>query len=229
MTKIHISLIGCLSLLIGCQEVPTSAPDARIIAVGDSLMAWNALSGNAIPEVVERNIGEPVLNRTASASWMQTGFDADGTPKSGVQAQYISGDWDWAIVNGGGNDLMLGCGCNGCDAVIDEMISEDGQRGQVPDFLRKIRDDGAQVIYVGYLRSPELITPIEHCKSEGERFEERIARLAEQEDWMTFVSSKTVAQPGDASYFSFDRIHPSRKSSRIIGENVAQVINRAKR
>jgi lysophospholipase L1-like esterase len=228
MTKFSLALIGCLSVLASCQEVPSRNSGARVLAVGDSLMAWNALSGNAIPDVVERSIHMPVVDRTVSASWMQTNFDSKGAPVSGIQAQYVSGDWDWVIVNGGGNDLWLGCGCFSCDAVIDSMISEDGQRGQVPDFLRRIRDDGAQVIYVGYLRSPDLLTPIEHCKAEGDQFETRITRLAEQEDWMTFVSSKTVAQPGDASYFSFDRVHPSRKSSRIIGERVAEVINGAK-
>jgi len=104
------------------------------------------------------------------------------------------------------------------------MISADGQRGQIPDFLRQIRDRGTRVIYVGYFRSPNLITPIEHCKSEGDEFESRIAKLAKQDDGITFVSSQDIAHPGDASYFSFDLIHPSRKSSRIIGERVAEII-----
>ncbi|KIC43315.1 hypothetical protein RA27_08540 [Ruegeria sp. ANG-R] len=217
-------LLGCLGLLSCCQEMPANAPDARIIAVGDSLLAWNATSGNSIPDVVERSIGEPVLDRSASAAWLRTGFGVDGSPESGVQAQFVPGEWDWAIVNGGGNDLMLGCGCIRCGGVISTMISEDGQRGQVPDFLRRIRDGGTQVIYVGYLRSPGLITPIEHCKDEGDEFEARITRLAQMEDGITFVSVQDVAHPGDASYFSFDLIHPSRKSSRIIGERIAQII-----
>ncbi|SDW66968.1 Lysophospholipase L1 [Ruegeria halocynthiae] len=217
-------LLGCLGVLLGCQEMPASTPDAKVIAVGDSLMAWNGTSGNSIPDVVERSIGEPVLDRSASAAWLQTGFDADGAPDSGVQAQFVPGEWDWAIVNGGGNDLMLGCACMRCSGVINTMISKDGQYGQVPDFLRRIRDGGTQVIYVGYLRSPDLITPIEHCKGEGDEFEARIKRLAQKEAGITFVSVQDVAQPGDPSYFSFDLIHPSRKSSRIIGERIAQVI-----
>ncbi|MEX0307202.1 MAG: SGNH/GDSL hydrolase family protein [Ruegeria sp.] len=217
-------LLGCLSLFSGCQEMPDNAPDARVIAVGDSLLAWNATSGNSIPDFVERSLGVPVLDRSASAAWLRTGFYTDGSPESGVQAQFVPGDWDWAIVNGGGNDLMLGCGCMRCGDVINAMISEDGQNGQVPDFLRRIRDGGTQVIYVGYLRSPDLVTPIEHCKGEGDEFEARINKLAQKEDGITFVSVQDVARPGDASFFSFDRIHPSRKSSRIIGERIAQII-----
>ncbi|WP_120636130.1 SGNH/GDSL hydrolase family protein [Ruegeria sp. EL01] len=224
MPKKLIHLVGLLSCLLGCQEAPSSQPNAKIIAVGDSLMAWNSTSGSSIPDVVEKNIGSAVIDRTVSAAWLQTQFDTDGHPETGVQAQFVEGDWKWAIVNGGGNDLMLGCGCARCDAVLDRMISADGQSGQIPQFLRRIRDGGTQVIYVGYLRSPKLLTPIEHCKAEGDEFEARIARLAQQEQGITFVSNHDVARAGDASYFSFDLIHPSRKSSRIIGERVAKVI-----
>ncbi len=212
------------SLLFGCQDMPSRHPDAKIIAVGDSLMAWNATSGSSIPDIVADSIGAPVVDRTVSAAWLQTQYDAQGRAQTGVQAQFVEGNWDWAIVNGGGNDLMLGCGCSRCDAVLDNMISEDGNRGQIPNFLRRIRTTGTRVIYVGYLRSPELCTPIEHCKAEGDEFEARIARLAQQDEGIIFVSSQDVARPGDASYFSFDLIHPSRKSSRIIGERVAEVI-----
>lgn len=224
MPRLLLLLLGCLGFLAGCQDVPSSTPDARVIAVGDSLMAWNAMSGNSIPDVVERGIGAPVVNRAASAAWLQTSYDTDGKPRSGVQAQFVEGDWDWVIVNGGGNDLMLGCGCTRCEGVIDAMISQDGQRGQIPDFLREIRDGGTQIIYVGYLRSPDLITPIEHCKGEGDEFEARIEQLAQYEEGITFISVQDVVQPGDASYFSFDLIHPSRKSSRIIGERIAAII-----
>lgn len=220
--------IGMISLLLGCQEMPSRHPDAKVIVVGDSLMAWNATSGSSIPDIVEDSIGAPVIDRTVSAAWLQTQYDASGRAETGVQAQFIEGDWDWAIVNGGGNDLMLGCGCSRCDAVLDKMISQDGQHGQIPDFLRQIRKTGTRVIYVGYLRSPELFTPIEHCKAEGDEFEARIARLAQRDEGITFVSSQDVARPGDASYFSFDLIHPSRKSSRIIGERVADVIKAQK-
>ncbi len=215
---------GLLCLLLGCQELPSSKPDAKVIAVGDSLMAWNSPSGSSIPDVIEENIGAPVVDRTVSAAWLQTQFDDKGAPQSGVQAQFVKGDWSWAVVNGGGNDLMLGCGCSRCDAVLDNMISEDGQSGQIPRFVRQIRETGTRVIYVGYLRSPDLFTPIEHCKAEGDEFEARIARLAQLDEGVTFVSSQDVARPGDASYFSFDLIHPSRKSSRIIGERIASVI-----
>lgn len=225
MLRKILLVTACLGFLLGCQEMPSSHPDAKVIAVGDSLMAWNATSGSSIPDIVERNIGSPVVDRTVSAAWLQTGYDADGNPETGVQAQFVFGDWDWAVVNGGGNDLMLGCGCVRCDGVLDNMISADGQSGQIPRFVRKIRERGTRVIYVGYLRSPNLFTPIEHCRAEGDEFDARLTKLAEQDAGITFLSSHDVAQPGDPSYFSFDLIHPSRKSSRIIGERIAEIIS----
>ncbi len=224
MSKKIITVLGLLGFLIGCQELPSSEPNAKVIAVGDSLMAWNSTTRSSVPDVIEESIGAPVVDRTVSAAWLQTQYDPEGRPKTGIQAQYLEGDWAWAVVSGGGNDLLLGCGCLRCDAVLDKMISTDGQSGQIPDFLRHIRDKGTRVIYVGYLRSPKLITPIEHCKGEGDEFEARIARLAQQDDGITFVSSQDIARPGDPTYFSFDLIHTSRKSSRIIGQRVAEII-----
>ncbi len=224
MSRKRFVLFALLSCLLGCQEAPSNQPTARVIAVGDSLMAWNSASGSSISDVIEKNIGAPVVDRAMSAAWLQTKFDVEGRPESGVQAQFVEGDWSWAVINGGGNDLMLGCGCISCDTTLDNMISKDGQSGQIPQFVRRIRSSGTRVIYVGYLRSPKLLTPIEHCKSEGDEFEARIARLAQRDAGIIFVSSQDIARPGDASYFSFDRIHPSRKSSRIIGERVANII-----
>ena len=132
MSGKFIFLFGLVCCLLGCQEMPSSQPDAKVIAVGDSLMAWNAATGSSIPDVVEQEIGRPVVDRTVSAAWVQTRFSKDGKPETGVQAQFVDRNWDWAIVNGGGNDLLLGCGCMKCDAVLDKMISKDGQSGQKP-------------------------------------------------------------------------------------------------
>ena len=41
-----------------------------------------------------------------------------------------------------------------CDGKLDRLISEDGRKGRIPGFLSKLRQSGAKVVYVGYLRSP---------------------------------------------------------------------------
>jgi len=225
--RLKLVLASSLVIPAACQEMPNETPDAKILAIGDSLMAWNSVAQASVPDALEKGLGEPVVDRSVSAAWMQTSSDPNGKPRSGVQAQYIQGDWDWVVVNGGGNDLLMGCGCNWCDATLNTLISSDGRSGQIPNFLRNIRDDGAHVVYFGYLRSPNLITPIEACKSDGDELETRIAKLAKHEDRITFVSMQDIVPPNDASYFAFDLIHPSPKASRMIGQRLASVMREA--
>lgn len=224
MFKKVLMLIGVAALLAACQDSVSRNQNARILAVGDSLMSWNSSWGSSIPDVMQKELGETVVDRSISGAWMNTrkGYE----DKSGVNIpyQYEEGDWDWVVVSGGGNDLLFGCGCGFCDKVLDRLISEDGLTGQIPDFFRRIRDDGAQVLYTGYLRSPNLLTPIEHCKAEGDELEARVARLASQEPGIVYASMQHIVPPGGISYFSADLIHPSRKSSRLMGERLAEII-----
>ena len=141
-----------------------------------------------------------------------------------IPNQYVPGEWDWVVINGGGNDLLFGCGCGRCSGMLDRMISSDGMSGQIPLLARRVRDDGARVLFTGYLRSPGLLTPIEHCKPAGDELEARLVKLASKEDGIVFVSNKDVVPSGGITYFSPDLIHPSRKSSRIIGRKLATVI-----
>lgn len=222
--KLGIMLFFLTGLVAACQESVSRNEGARILAVGDSLMAWNSAWGSSIPHVMEEALGEPVVDRSIRGAWMTVRDPKDDKGAINIPNQYVSGDWDWVVVNGGGNDLLFGCGCGMCSKVLDRMISKDGMDGQIPTFARRVRDDGARVLFTGYLRSPGLLTPIEHCKNEGDELEERLIQLASKEEGIVFVSNKDVVPSGGISYFSPDLIHPSRKSSRIIGRKLATVI-----
>ncbi|MEX0319554.1 MAG: SGNH/GDSL hydrolase family protein [Ruegeria sp.] len=212
--------------LTACQESFSQNSGARILAVGDSLMAWNAVWGSSISDTIEQELGEAVVDRSVAGAWMQIRPDAEDQKGFNIPYQYVKGDWDWVVVNGGGNDLLFGCGCGRCDRIMNRMISADGSTGQIPDFLRRIRDDGARVLYTGYLRSPGLLTPIDHCKSEGDELEARIARLAQQEKGIEYVSMQDVVPNGGLFYFAPDLIHPSPRSSHLIGKRLAAMIRR---
>jgi len=223
--KAGIILIFLGTLVAACQESVSRNEGARILAVGDSLMAWNSNLGASIPHTIEKALGEPVVDRSVRGAWMTVREAEEPGRGVAVPQQYVPGDWDWVIVNGGGNDLLFGCGCGLCGGILDRMISKDGMTGQIPTFARRVRDDGAQVLFTGYLRSPGLLTPIEHCKNEGDELEARLIELARKEEGIIFVSNKDVVPSGGITYFSPDLIHPSRKSSRIIGRKLATVIN----
>lgn len=219
-----IVVLGLSGLLFACQDSVRHNQDARILAIGDSLLSWNSAFGSSIPDVISKELGQPVVDRSVSGAWMLTRDDDEKGSGMNVPYQYEPGSWDWVVVNGGGNDLLFGCGCGLCDGVMDRLISADGSTGQIPDLVRRIRADGAQVLYTGYLRSPNLLTPIEHCKNDGDELEARIARLAAAEEGFYYVSMQDVVPPGGLTYFAPDLIHPARKTSRKIGERLASAI-----
>ena len=171
-----ISLLLAIGVLQACvsQFSGADGPELgnekqlRILAIGDSLMRWNALSGNSIAQVISKNVNAPVVDRSQVGSGMLFRQNAGQGAAVSIPEQYISKDWDWTIITGGGNDLLLGCGCMACHDTINELVSENARSGKIPDFLRTIRDNGSKILYIGYLRSPGLLTPSEHCKNEGD-------------------------------------------------------------
>lgn len=207
------------------QDTPSrSAQTPRILAMGDSLMAWHSVGGASISHAVARELGEPVANHSVGGARVLYNLPVSGAMGMKIAKQYREGDWDWVVLNGGGNDLWFGCGCGSCDAKMDKMISEDGRRGAIPYMVNTLRQTGAQVAYVGYLRSPGVWSPIEGCRDDGDRLEARIAKLARLMPEMHFVSLADLVPHGDRSYHGADMIHPSVKASREIGLRVAKVI-----
>lgn len=219
----------CLAfLLVACAEMPKAGdPEPPVIlAMGDSMLAWNGSGGNAVSDEVERRLEREVIDRSLSGASMLYALPLSGSFGLRISRQYIKGDWDWVILNGGGNDLWLGCGCKKCERMMDRMVSEDGSSGEIPELVRKVREAQARVIYLGYLRTPGKDSPIDHCRDVGDQFEARIAKMAEQDKGVFFVSNKDLVPHGDLSYHSADRIHPSVKGSAAIGARVARLIQR---
>ncbi|NVK15321.1 MAG: SGNH/GDSL hydrolase family protein [Rhodobacteraceae bacterium] len=224
MTFLRRLLLPFLFLLSACGDAVPEGQSARILAMGDSLLAWHSLAGKSISDTVSQELQEPVVDRSVSAARILYKLPVSGAAGMNIGKQYTPGEWDWVIVNGGGNDLWLGCGCFACDRKMNRLISSDGRTGAIPAMLIGLRETGAKVIYVGYLRSPGVGSLIEHCRDEGNELEARIGRLAEQEDGIFFLSNKDLVPYGDRSYHAADMIHPSVKASSEIGRKVAQII-----
>ena len=99
-----------LAILI-CLGAPLGAEPLRVLAIGDSLLAWHKWSGRDIPSAMGDVLGADVENdavagarfSNASALGRAVGFD--------VRAQYRSGPWDIVLSNGGANDFLADCGC----------------------------------------------------------------------------------------------------------------------
>jgi len=201
-----------------------SAESPRILTIGDSLMASHAMTGRSISGYLSKKLGVPVADRSVLGAHMVYKLPITGALGMSIPAQLKRGNWDYVVMTGGGNDLWLGCGCMRCDRKMNKLISSNGTRGAIPKLMAKIRATGAEVIYVGYLRSPEINTPIEHCKDEGDTLEARIESLAARVPGVHYVSNKDLVPAGDLSFFAADRIHPSLKASKAIAERVAALI-----
>ena len=231
---IKLGLAATLMALLGaCGDAPQSsvsknisvqrnsfAPVAspRILMMGDSLLAWNGAINASIGDSLAQNLGEPVMNKSRVGA---TVLSAIGI---GIETQYEQGDWDWVVLNGGGNDLMLGCGCMLCANKIERLISADGTSGQIPATIAKLRQRELNIVYVGYLRTPGMVSPIEHCHGIGNKLERRIEALAARTPGFTFISLKSMVPSRDRSFHAADMIHPSIKGSEAIGRRIASHI-----
>lgn len=219
--------VSVLSLvfLFGCQTTHSKTDSPRILAMGDSLMAAHGSSGRAIPNVVARNLNEPVINKSMVGARIIYALPITGAMGLNIEKQFRGGSFDWVIINGGGNDLWLGCGCHSCDTRMERMISRDGENGRIPLLIDRLRSTGAQILWIGYLRSPGVNSPIESCKDEGDELEARLAALAMAENDVHFLSIADLVPYGDRSYHGFDMIHPSLKASAEIAARVTAYIS----
>lgn len=226
MTKPHVFrwLLAAGLLLSACGETVTREDQARILLMGDSLMAVHRGVDRAVSQMVERDLGEEVVDRSVVGARMIYALPVSGAAGLNIPKQYRPGKWDWVVLNGGGNDLWLGCGCMLCNTKMDRLISEDGRQGVIPGFVSRLRQAGAKVLYVGYLRSPGLGSPIEYCRDEGDELERRIGSLAKLDAGVYFLSLKDLVPYGDRSYHAIDMIHPSLKASAAIAERIATII-----
>ena len=219
-----LATLVALGLFGPAQATEPGKP--RVLVIGDSLLASHAVSGRAVGDNLSRLLGAEVDDHSVGGARMIYNLPITGAMGLSIPKQWRGGDYDWVVMNGGGNDLWLGCGCqdNDCDRKMNRLIAANGRRGAIPGLISSIRQSGARVIVVGYLRSPGFSSPIESCKDEGDELEARIARLAEIDPGLTFHSLTDLVPEGDKSFHAADRIHPSLKGSRAIAERIARLI-----
>ncbi len=227
LTLVLKVIFAILVLAVGMTDLWAQERDPRILFMGDSLLAIHSITGRSVADATEDALGEPVRDNSVLGARILYGLPLSGAMGLNIAKQYRKGNWEWIVVNGGGNDLWLGCGCNRCERRMERMISARADGGKIPAMVNRLRKTGAQVLYLGYLRSPGMNSPIEGCKDEGDELERRLAMLAARDPGMMFLSLADLVPPGDRSWFGVDMIHPSVKASRAIGQMVAQTIMQA--
>ncbi|SEN32990.1 GDSL-like Lipase/Acylhydrolase family protein [Loktanella fryxellensis] len=209
---------GALALivLLGACAAPQVGP-VGVLAVGDSVLAWNRLSGGDIPRVAATQAGVASQNRAVlGARFLET-----------VPGQYREGPWDWVIVNGGANDLRGTCGCDGCDATLDALVTPGGQGGAMPDFARDMVARDHKVILLGYYGTSVAGGPFADCADELSELSRRLALTAAADPGITFVDAKAAIDPADLGLYAPDLAHPSAAGSAAIGALVGAAMRTA--
>ncbi|MEM8577572.1 MAG: SGNH/GDSL hydrolase family protein [Pseudomonadota bacterium] len=217
-----LRLLTFVFFTLASTALASDAP--RILILGDSFMTTNASAKSSVSHELARLTGARVKSRAVTGARFFYNLPITGGLGMNIPKQYRKGGWDIVVMNGGGNDLWMGCGCGKCTRKMQRLISADGSRGAIPSLVARARADGARVFYVGYLRSPGAGSPIEGCKAVGDRLEARVAQMAARDPGVTYVSLQDMIPYGDRSYHALDMIHPSPKGSRAAAERIARAI-----
>ncbi len=219
------ALAACTLFVSACGEVASRNDSSRILAVGDSMLAWHRIAGKSVSGALESRISEPVVDRSVIGARFNYALPITGAMGLNISKQFIPGSWDWVIINGGGNDLLFGCGCVECDYTIEKLISADGRYGKIPALVRRARSTNARVILVGYLHSPGVPSLVDSCKNEDNELQGRIAKIPMLDDGVFYVRASEIVGSGDSSYHAGDRVHPSVKGSAALAQRIADIIN----
>lgn len=214
--------------LFACAEPVPQGDGAHVLVLGDSMFATNRLTGAGVGDVIEQALARPVTDRSVTGARYFHRLPISGAAGLRLTSQYQPGNWDVIVLNGGGNDLLFGCGCGRCDGVLDRLITPDGRSGAIPAFVKSLRQTGAFVVYAGYMRNPGIFTPVRACGPAGNELDRRLALLDRLDDGMVFVPMADLVPFGDSSFHGPDGIHPTVKGSREIALRIVQAVQQAK-
>ena len=213
-------------LLAACVSAAPPGPDA-ILAIGDSVMAWNGDRG--IPEAVAATLGRPVVDASRSGAHLTHPSGTAAALGFDVSRQFRGGGWDWVILTGGGNDLRGACGTPEARAITDGIVN-DRLRGDLPALVARIRSTGAKVAYVGYYdASRDGTTGFTACQPAFDAINARMTRLAARDPGLLVLDAGTVIDPSDRGLYAADLIHPSPRASAAIGRALGAAMAAAER
>jgi len=204
-----------LLLLLGCGG-PSLEGD--IIVIGDSIFDWNVEEEAAIPDVIATELGLEVANAAIGGTQLTEGPDA-------IPDQFQPGDWRVVVMDGGGNDLNDQCDCGECDAVMDDIVSEDALDGAVPELVGRITGSGIPVVFWSYYELPEDASfGFDACRDDIPVLFSRLEALAESEPDFHVVDGREVVTAADLAYFDEDHVHPSVEGGQVVGRQLAKAV-----
>ncbi len=208
-------LIACLALsvLAACgRGVP---PGAQVVVAGDSVMAWNRVEGGSVADRLAQELGIAVGD--VSLPYAQVMGRAGAL---NIASQVRGLDAPWVVLDGGANDLGIGCSQTGSADVLDRLIAPDGLSGAIPEMVGGLTAGGGRVLWADYYISPRFVGTA--CAEVYALLETRLERMAAADPNVVLVDMEDVMPATDRSLFARDRIHPSQAGSARIATLIAQ-------
>jgi acyl-CoA thioesterase-1 len=198
----------------------------RMLVIGDSILAWNRLNGNSIPQILDRMPQYQVTSRAFPGAAFSHSGNLRSMLQREIRAQLPRGQWDVILLNGGANDLARECDCTRCATTLDRMVSADGARGEVPAFLDRLRSRAQRVVWMDYYPGSVRGGPFAACTDELAEYQTRLSRAAGRRPWVTFVDAGDVYDPRDLSLYSRDLVHPTPRGGARIAGLIARALAR---
>ena len=206
-------------LLVSSAQADT----LRVLAVGDSLLAWQKWTGRDIPSVMGQVLGAQVENDAVAGARFSNASGLGRALGFDVRSQYRRGPWDIVLMNGGANDLLNDCNCRACGPVVDGLIDA-RLDGEVPRFVAQVLRDGAEVVWMGYYATARS-AQFAGCRPFLVEYDARMARLAAVTPGLTFVDAEDALDPQNRALFAVDGIHPSAAGAQRVGTYLANRIS----
>ncbi|MGR3490990.1 MAG: SGNH/GDSL hydrolase family protein [Shimia sp.] len=209
-------MLRLLTIIVALWAAPLRA-EPRLVAMGDSVMAWNGRAG--IPEATGQALGWSVVDRSRSGARVR------GLPGLDIRSQQPPlGSEDWVILTGSANDLMSRCGCGSCSDEVDALIAGTLDRGHIPSLVARLRGEGASVVWLTYYDTSVADGPFAACADELEVIEGRVAAMAARHAGIFHADLSEIVDPTDLSHYARDLAHPSAETSLRAGPWLAAKI-----
>ncbi len=216
--SIAVFLVIFISSTFGCIRPEDPVLDGDILAIGDSFLDYHAPDAD-IASIVGASLGLDVDLLAFGGATMLNEYSIADT--------YVDREHALLIVSGGGNDLE-GCVCGeSCEGMIDELISEDGVEGAIPDLVYRALGDGVYVVWVGYMRPMADADEYADCGGELDVLRDRLQLLDGAEDDLIFVDGALIGTGIEEHLYDPDGYHPSPEGCVVLGEEVAERVEDA--
>lgn len=211
-----------LAVLASCMAfnawaVGGGGSSADKMIVGDSIFA---LSGD-IHEYLEEDLDENIDTHARSGCQVNGG-SLICSSRYTIPNQYDNADKDGidtVIMNGGGNDFLIGEGgdCT-TDACVEEVLM--GIEQTLAGMYEDMENDGIEeIIFLGYYNTGDAEQDQINELSTGYKMENY------PQMGVKFIDTRQAFEGNESEYISSDGIHPTAEGSRVLADLILETLD----